>query len=277
MGTQMKRHLSLSKLLRSQSFPKIARLKQADSQVKDLQLKMLRVQQGVWHQKRRVIVVFEGFDAAGKGGVIRRLVESLDPRSYRVHPIGPPEPEEQEKHYLYRFWKRIPVPGTIGIFDRSWYGRVLVERVNGIIPKSRWKAAYEEILEFEKLLVNDGVDLIKIFLAISKDEQLLRFEERLNNPYKQWKLTSDDVEARLKWQSYVSAVDDMFTKTHTKEVPWNLVAADDKRHARMESLRIVTDRLKMCSCWIENQVEKQKKRSLKGALKELGLKRKSLG
>jgi polyphosphate kinase 2 (PPK2 family) len=272
----MKRHPSLSKILHSRSFPKVTQSKQAEKQLSELQLEMLRVQQGVWHQRSRVVIVFEGFDAAGKGGAIRRLVELLDPRGYRVHPIGPPDAEEQGKHYLYRFWQRLPAPGTIAIFDRSWYGRVLVERVKGLAPKSRWRAAYEEVLEFERMLVSDGADLIKIFLAISKGEQLRRFEERLGNPYKQWKLTLDDVEARMKWKSYVSAVDDMFANTHTDDLAWHCIPADDKHYTRIETLRIVTEHLKACSCWIEDRADRQKRRTLESALKELGLKEKSL-
>jgi AMP-polyphosphate phosphotransferase len=270
----MKKPASLAKLLSSKTSLRASKPKRAEGQLKELQLKMLRVQQGVWHKRRRVIIVFEGFDAAGKGGAIRRLVELLDPRGFRVHPIGPPEAADQGKHYLFRFWQRIPAPGTISIFDRSWYGRVLVERVQGLAPKRRWKAAFKEIRQFEKLLVDDGVDLIKIFLAISKAEQLRRFEERLNDPYKQWKLSAADVEARSKWEDYVSAVDEMFLKTHTQAAPWNLVAADDKHHARIESLRIVTKHLDAASGWIESRAERQERRTLEGALKELGVRKK---
>src|SRR5262249_29987963 len=146
-----------------------------------------------------------GFDAAGKGGAIRRLVEKLDPRGFKVHPIGPPEAVEQQIHYLYRFWTRLPKPGTIAIFDRTWYGRVLVEKVEKLAARKRCEQAYEEIVNFEKTLVQDGISLIKIFLAISKKEQLKRFEDRLNDPYKEWKLTKDDVEDRRRWDKYVKA------------------------------------------------------------------------
>jgi polyphosphate kinase 2 (PPK2 family) len=216
---------------------------------------MLRTQQGIWHSKNRAIIVFEGFDAAGKGGTIRRIVEVLDPRGFHVYPIGPPTSDEQGKHYLYRFWNKLPSPGTIAIFDRSWYGRVLVERVEKLTPKKRWKEAYREIRNFEEALVDDGIDLIKIFLAINKNEQSKRFDERAHDPYKQWKLTSEDLQARKHWNKYVEAVDDLFEKTHTPNCPWNLVPSNDKHFAREESLHIVTRHLKRHSIWIEKKVK----------------------
>ena len=193
--------LSLTRLLKKNEFPAIDAKKAAAAQnekMAKLQLEMLRIQQGVWHQKKRAIVVFEGFDAAGKGGAIQRLTEKLDPRGFQVHPIGPPNPGEQQKHWLYRFWKCLPATGTLAIFDRSWYGRVLVERVEHLIGKPQWKRAYHEIREFERMLTDDGIDLIKVFIAISKAEQLRRFEKRLEDPYKLWKLTMADIEAPQK-------------------------------------------------------------------------------
>lgn len=137
-------------------------------EIQKLQLKMLTIQQGIWHQKKRVIVVFEGFDASGKGGAIRRLTQVLDPRGVRVYPIGPPTEMEQKTHWLYRFWARLPEPGMMAFFDRSWYGRVLVERVENLTAKKDWKRGYSEINQFEKMLVDDGIELIKIYLSISK-------------------------------------------------------------------------------------------------------------
>jgi AMP-polyphosphate phosphotransferase len=227
----------------------------------ELQLKMLRIQQGVWHKKERVIIVFEGFDAAGKGGAIRKLTEKLDPRGVRVHPIGPPHPDEQEKHYLYRFWKNLPAPGTIAIFDRSWYGRVLVERVENLVEEKRWKAAYEEINQFEKMLKDDGVLIIKIFLKISKEVQLQRFQDRLNDPYKQWKITQEDVRAREKWNDYVLAVKAMLTKTQ-KNISWNVINGDNKAQAREEILSIVTKELGPCEKWIQSKADRLGKRKL---------------
>ncbi|MBK7961762.1 MAG: hypothetical protein IPK04_11540 [Bdellovibrionales bacterium] len=184
-------------------------------------------------QKSRTIIVFEGFDAAGKGGAIRKLTEMLDPRSFKVHPIGPPTAGEQGKHWLYRFWSLLPSPGTIAIFDRSWYGRVLVESGRAY-RQSTLERAFNEINQFEDMLRNDGIDIIKIFLAITKDEQLVRFEERLSDPYKQWKLSEDDIKAE-KWNQYVEAVEEVFQKTHSGSCPWNIVPADHKQFAGKHS------------------------------------------
>lgn len=242
--------------------------KALEDEIKDLQLKMLRVQQGVWHAKKRVIIVFEGFDTAGKGGAIRALTETLDPRGVRVHPVGPPTEEEQGKHWLYRFWRDLPAPGDIAIFDRSWYGRVLVERVDELIPKKRWKDAFEEINQFEKVLQDDGVMILKFFLAISKEEQLQRLEARLKDPYKQWKISMDDIKARQKWDDYVLAVDEMLKKTNTKNCPWNLIATNEKKLARKEILTITTSELHSHADWIEAQATKLGVRKLEKALRE---------
>lgn len=272
----MSHHGKLSKLLHSKDFPELKNTKKSEQHLKDLQLCMLRAQQGIWHQKKRAIIVFEGFDAAGKGGAIRRLVEALDPRGFRVHPIGPPEGDEQGKHYLYRFWQRLPAPGSIAIFDRSWYGRVLVEKVSEITPKKRLEAAYDEICQFEKLLMDDGIDIIKIFLAIDKKEQLKRFEERLTDPYKQWKITTADVKARGQWRDYVAATDEMLERTSKKQAPWHLVPANDKDYARIEVLKIVTQHLKNHQEWMDSQTRKAGVSSLEAALKGLGVKKESL-
>lgn len=236
--------------------------------IQQLQLKLLRIQQGVWHKKSRVIIVFEGFDAAGKGGAIRKITEALDPRGVRVHAIGPPLPEEQHRHWLYRFWTKIPEPGTIAIFDRSWYGRVLVERAEKLTPKKDWSRAYSEINQFEKMLQNDGVKIIKIFLAITKDEQLKRFEDRLNDPYKQWKITKDDLRARKNWNGYVKAVDQMLKETGQKHLHWNLLAGNDKIFARKETLTIITSRLASFEKWITSRAAKLGKRKLVSELQK---------
>ncbi|WP_413288081.1 polyphosphate kinase 2 family protein [Bdellovibrio sp. HCB337] len=248
----------------------------ADTQIKDLQLQILRIQQGIWHQKKRAIIVFEGFDAAGKGGAIRRITEPLDPRGYQVHPIGAPEKIEHGKHYLYRFWTKLPAPGTIAIFDRSWYGRVLVEKVCGLAPKDRIQEAYEEICQFEEMLLADGIDLVKIFLAIDKKEQLKRFEDRLRDPYKQWKISEDDVKARAQWQDYVRATDLMLEKTSFKNSPWHLIPANDKDYARVESLNVIVKSLKTNRDWMTRKIQKAVDLSLEMALEELGLEKESL-
>lgn len=212
-----------------------------ERRLEKLQIKMLSIQQCFFHEKRRGVIAVEGWDAAGKGGMIQRLTEMLDPRGVRVYPIGPPTAEEQGRHYLYRFWNKLPEPGTIAIFDRSWYGRVLVERVEKLAPKDAWRRAYEEINQFEAMLVADGVKLVKLFLHITPEEQLERFAERLGNPYKRWKITPSDIEMHLNWESYVEAAEDMFKRTDTKTARWKVVAANSKWMARLESLGWITD------------------------------------
>ena len=214
-----------------------------EARLEKLQNKMLSIQQTYFHEQRRAVIVFEGWDAAGKGGAIRRLIEKLDPRGFHVWPIGAPRPDEQGRHYLYRFWVRLPMPGTVAIFDRSWYGRVLVERVEGLISKSTWKRAYDEINEFERMLIDDGIRLVKIFLHIPPEEQLERFAERLSNPYKRWKLTEADIRDHQRWDDYVEAIEDMFDHTSTKAAPWDVIYAAKKWVARIEVLKAVTSAL----------------------------------
>jgi polyphosphate kinase 2 (PPK2 family) len=215
-----------------------------DAAIENLQLKMLRIQQAYFHQRRRAIVVFEGWDASGKGGAIRRLTEHLDPRGVKVWPIGPPHPDEQGRHYLYRFWQRLPEPGTLAIFDRSWYGRVLVERVESLAPKEAWRRAYGEIVEFERMLTEDGVRVVKLFLDITRDEQLRRFAQRLKSPEKRWKLTDADLRSRALWPDYVRAAEEMFARTNRPHAHWHIVPANRKWFARTRVLEIVTDELK---------------------------------
>jgi len=209
-----------------------------------LQKELLHIQQTYWHEKRRAIIVFEGWDAGGKGGAIRRLTEPLDPRGFHVWPISAPRPDEQGRHYLYRFWKRLPTPGGIAIFDRSWYGRVLVERVEGFATKEQWTRAYQEIRDFEKMLTDDGARIVKLFLHITPEEQLRRFQERLTNPYKRWKLTAEDLRNREKWADYEAAVEDMFDETSTENAPWSVVPGNAKWYARTRVLEVVTEALK---------------------------------
>ncbi len=213
------------------------------ARLKTLQTRMLAVQQAYFHEKRRALIVFEGTDAAGKGGAIRRVTELLDPRGVRVWPIGPPTPEEQGKHYLYRFWARLPEPGTIAIFDRSWYGRVLVERVEGATKKSDWKRAYDEINAFERMLVDDGARIVKIYLSISREEQIQRFIKRMEEPTKRWKLTEADIASHHCWDEYVGAAHDMFDRTSTKGASWVAIDADKKWVARIQALEAITQAL----------------------------------
>jgi polyphosphate kinase 2 (PPK2 family) len=210
-----------------------------------LQLDLLKIQQAYLRQGRRAAVVLEGQDAAGKGGLIRRLSVRLDPRYCQVWPIGAPGPAERGEHYLQRFWRRLPDAGRLAVFDRSWYGRVLVERVEALAPPADWRRAYGEIVEFEKMLVADGIRLVKIFLHISPEEQLRRFRERMDTPYKRWKLTPEDLRNRARWDDYAKATDEMFRRTSSAHAPWHLVASDHKWWARVKALEIVVRRLGM--------------------------------
>jgi polyphosphate kinase 2 (PPK2 family) len=221
-----------------------ARLKDEDEyerRLEQLQHKMLSIQQTYFHEGRRGIVAVEGWDAAGKGGMIRRLTEKLDPRGVKVWPIGPPEPSEQGRHYLYRFWTKLPEPGTLAVFDRSWYGRVLVERVDKLVPKEAWKRAYGEINAFERLLVDDGVRVVKIFMHITREEQLHRFAARLEDPYKRWKLRESDLRVHMQWRGYREAIEDMFDETSTKSGPWHAIPANQKWYARVAAITRITD------------------------------------
>jgi polyphosphate kinase 2 (PPK2 family) len=249
---------SLKKLLKKpfsgKCWPVMEEGPRADALIKELQLRMLRVQQGAYHQDSRLVIAIEGFDAAGKGGLIRRITHHLDPRGCIVHPIGPPGADEQGRHYLHRFWRMLPAPGEIAIFDRTWYGRVLVEKVDGLAPRHRIRQAYDELVSFEKMLRDDGVRLVKIFLAIDREEQLRRFEERLKDPYKQWKLSETDVRMFAQWDQYVEAADTMFRKTHTRTLPWHLVPANDKTYARVEGLKVILDAFSEQERWMNRQV-----------------------
>ncbi len=220
--------------------PRDSNRTESESQIRALQTTMLCVQQAYIAQNRQAIVLFEGWDAAGKGGAIRRLTEALDHRHIKIWSIGPPGPKEQGVHYLYRFWRRLPEPRNIAIFDRSWYGRVLVERVENLIHKAEWARAYDEINEFERMLIDDGVRLVKIFLHISEQEQKKRLYERLITPHKRWKLTVDDFENRAKRDEYRIAINDMLNHTWTKIAPWHIISGEDKAIARADVLELVT-------------------------------------
>jgi polyphosphate kinase 2 (PPK2 family) len=194
-------------------------------------------------KRRSAVVVYEGWDAAGKGGNIKRLTSELDPRCYAVVPIGPPQRFELSRQYLWRFMVKMPKDGHLTIFDRSWYGRVLVERVEELTPPHVWQRAYREINEFEQHLVGHGMVLLKLWLHIDKDEQLRRFESRQNDPLKQHKITEEDWRNREKWDLYQNAVDEMLTRTHTPHSPWIIVESNNKKYARIKVLQTVTDAL----------------------------------
>jgi polyphosphate kinase 2 (PPK2 family) len=207
--------------------------------IQDLQLNLLHFQRKILESKRSVILVFEGPDAAGKGGVIKRITEKLDPRILRVYSIVKPTEEEYSHHYLWRFWNKTPAQGEIIIFDRSWYGRVLVERVEGFCTEKEWRRAYDEINSMEKTLVDSGAVLLKFYLHISKEEQLRRFEQRAADPYKHWKISDEDWRNRRKWKEHVEAAEDMFAQTWTKFAPWTLVEGEFKWHTRIKVLKTI--------------------------------------
>jgi len=196
------------------------------------------------HEKKRpMVLVFEGWDAAGKGSAIRRVTQAMDPRLYRVVGIAAPTDEERAQHYLWRFWRHLPRAGTATIFDRSWYGRVLVERVEGFATREQWGRAYGEIVEFEEQLAEQGGIVNKFWLHISPEEQLRRFKERQIVDYKQYKITDEDWRNRAKWPDYARAVDDMVVRCGTEFAPWTLVAGNDKKFARVQILRTIIQRL----------------------------------
>ncbi len=197
----------------------------------------------VYLQQRPVIMVFEGWDAAGKGGAIRRITEKIDPRGFVVYPIAAPKGDDATHHYLWRFWRRLPEAGQITIFDRSWYGRVMVERIEGFCTEAEWKRAYREINFFERELVDFGTIIFKFWLHVGKDEQLRRFEERSNDKLKSWKLTDEDWRNREKWDLYEEAVNEMLLKTSTLSAPWTIVEANSKLYARIKVLKTVVDTL----------------------------------
>jgi polyphosphate:AMP phosphotransferase len=207
------------------------------------QFNLLEQSQRKAFRDRALVVVFEGHDAAGKGGAIRRVVVALDPRQYRIYPIAAPNEEEKVHPYLWRFWRNVPPRGRIAIFDRSWYGRVLVERVEGFASPTEWGRAYSEINDFEEELAEGGIILVKLWLAIGKDEQLRRFEERADTGYKQFKITDEDWRNREKWDLYHDAIGDMIDRTSTTMSPWTLVEAQDKRWARVKVVETLVDRL----------------------------------
>lgn len=183
-----------------------------------------------------VLIVFEGWDAAGKGTMINRLLLALDPRGFKVHPTNPPNDEERHRPFLWRFWVRTPARGQIAIFDRTWYGRVLVERAEGFCSEAEWRRAYSEINEMEEQLANFGAVVVKFWLHISFDEQLRRFREREKISFKRWKITDEDWRNREKWPQYKQAVDEMLLRTSTTHAPWTIVEANCKRYACVKVL-----------------------------------------
>lgn len=229
---------------------------QYEKRLRAAQLKLRSLQQQIHEHKLPVLLMFEGWDAAGKGGAIKRLTEVLDPRSYKVDAFAAPTEEEHKYHYLWRFSRRLPGQGTIGIFDRSWYGRVLVERVEGFATAQEWQRAYREINEFEAQLTDKGYVLCKFWLHIDPNEQLKRFEERKVDPFKQYKLTEEDWRNRAKWDVYDVAINQAIARTNTPNAPWTLVPGNDKLYARVFVIETVIEA-------VQNQLKNLKKKRKK--------------
>ena len=209
-----------------------------------LQKELTRLQNEMYLKRIPVVVALEGWDAAGKGGAIKRLTEPLDPRGYEVVPTAAPNDIEKAHHYLWRFWRAMPKDGHMTIFDRTWYGRVMVERIEGFCSQAEWRRAYREINQMEQNLTDHGGIVLKFWLQIDKDEQERRFNERMEDPEKQWKITDEDWRNREKWDAYVKAVDEMILRTSTTYAPWTIVEADSKYYARIKILETVVRALK---------------------------------
>lgn len=205
------------------------------------QHQLSRLQHAYARQGRSAVIVLEGWDAAGKGGIIRRIGWALDPRSLRVWSIGAPSAEEKREHWMQRFWYRLPRGGELAVFDRSWYGRVLVERVEGFATEDAWRRAYDEINRFERMLVDEGVRLVKLFLDIQPETQLKRFKDRYEDPAKRWKITEDDLRNRVRWDDYTVAYDDMRALCSPPEAPWITIKADDKDKARLAAFDAILE------------------------------------
>ena len=238
------------------------------SELKRLQNKLSQLHNQIYRKRIPVVICYEGWDAAGKGGNIRRIAYPLDPRGFDVIPVASPTPGELARHYLWRFWTKLPRSGHITIFDRTWYGRVMVERIEGFCSENDWKRAYGEINEFEKELTDWGTVVLKFWIHIDPDTQLERFEARQNTPEKQWKITDEDWRNREKWPQYEQAVEEMLQKTSTKYAPWYIIESVDKKYARIRTLQIVTDALEraveenvirgMKSQWTSSKEKKKK-------------------
>lgn len=215
-----------------------------EARIRELQESLARVALKLYRKKQSTIFVFEGMDAAGKGGALKRLVQRMDPELYQVNPVAAPTSEERSYHYLRRFLTRLPGPGRLVVFDRSWYGRVLVERVEGFAQEEEWQRAYNEINAMERSFIRAGIPVVKFWLQIGLDEQMQRFTDRQNSPLKSWKITDEDWRNREKWTQYKAAVEDMLARTSPSEAPWHLIEGNDKLFARVKVCRIALEALR---------------------------------
>ena len=210
---------------------------------KKLQYRLSQILIAYHRQGRAAVILLEGWDAAGKGGLIKRLTAELDPRFFEVVPISAPNEHERKQHYLTRFWAKLPESGNWTVFDRTWYGRVAVERVEGFASSEDWGRAYGEINAFESTLVTHGTRVVKLFLHISQDEQDERLIDRLEQPWKRWKVSAEDFRNRAKRSKYVEAYEEMFERTDTEHAPWHLIGAISKKAARIRGLEIIVEAL----------------------------------
>jgi AMP-polyphosphate phosphotransferase len=217
-----------------------------DRQLAALQERLARLLVAHVLHRRRSVVLVEGWDAAGKGGAIKRLTAEWDPRHFSVWPIGAPTAEERGRHFLWRFWTRLPEAGRIAVFDRSWYGRVLVERVEGFASETEWRRAYDEINEFEAQQVQDGTSIIKLFFHVTQKTQDKRLKSRLKHPWKRWKVSAEDFRNRDKRPAYLAAAADMFAHTDARWAPWHVIDGNDKKAARIAALSIIAEELAKC-------------------------------
>ena len=208
-----------------------------------VQTRLAHIQVAHIVRKKRAMIVFEGWDAAGKGGIIQRLTAEWDPRNFEVWPIKAPTEEELARHFLWRFWQRLPGDGNISVFDRSWYGRVLVERVEGYSSEAQWRRGYDEINEFEAQQSDSGTTIVKLFVHITQDEQDKRLRARLEHPWKRWKTGADDYRNRDKREDYLDAMAEMFRRTDTRWAPWHAIDGNNKKAARIAALTAIADRL----------------------------------
>jgi len=209
----------------------------------ELQAQVQQLQLGFLYNRLKGVIVLEGWDASGKGGIIRRLTSVMDPRAVRVWPISAPDKREQEEHYLQRFWRRLPPNGELGVFDRSWYGRVLVERIEGFADREAWSRAYGEINEFERSLAADGFRLVKLFLHVAPEVQADRFRARLQDPLKRWKLTPEDLRNRAQREAYEEAIEEMIRRTSAPDAPWHVIPANNKKFARAAAIHTIVETL----------------------------------
>ncbi len=214
-----------------------------DRDLAEVQKRLSHAQVAHICNKKRAIVMFEGWDAAGKGGIIQRLTARWDPRYFEVWPISAPTPEEKARHFLWRFWHRLPMDGDIAVFDRSWYGRVLVERVEGFASEAEWRRGYDEINEFEAQQADSGTTIVKLFIHVTQDEQDKRLKARLAHPWKRWKTGLDDYRNRARRADYLDAMAEMFRRTDTRWGTWHVIDGNDKKAARIAALTVIADRL----------------------------------